>query len=669
MTARTVYEAGALQRISELGEKAIIAFFKDVSPSLRRAVANNLPAISGFRPGATASIDRQIQALAHRLAASSLPKSFAKSTEEVALYGLWCGWAEGHLGDPAAVRPLLDAFDRGESAEDAVREPMRQTLNALAAAGTTSREALARFVAFCPFAAIDDLTSLIQQAPTAAQIERDSAIRALPDRLHKDEELLQTLQGRLDAFDQDVRKVLSDLEPLTRALAETRDKGEQDRSAFTEWAQKVERALERLSQNDDLAGLSKRLEELERQHGEADQAGIAADRAALSAATTELREALAVLQQRDEAQTRLRSLEEGVARLGAQMKETEAQRASISALTERLEQAETLLLELADRPLAAADGGRVAESIHRLVLDHGLSVKPLANVREMLASLDATLADSGLKKTAAATFSEEILAALATEQVVFLRGSYAIDVGRKCALSLCGSAVYRFAVPMGLTDPAGIRQELTRHLAKSQSTNAAVVIEGINNAPLDMMRDVLLDQASRRVGNTGPSLVFAGVAEGDGAFPIDSTYLELGPVFDLELMDWRRIKREKLPVLGSVAKDIWQTVASDWESKTVDYEEPLRGARRLAPRSNARVESNIVRAYAALTALRRAKDGPTALQSVTFGWLSPYWWALGAKRDAIDAEIDGGKCDGTAIDERLKAYLAGCEAPQHGGAS
>lgn len=665
MTARTTYEGGALQRISELGEKAVIAFFKDVSPSLRRAVASNLPAISGFRPGTTASIDRQIQALAHRLVASSLPKSFAKSTEEVALYGLWCGWAEDHLGDPAAVRPLVDAFDRSESVDDTVREPMRRILNTLAAAGTASREALTRFVAFSPFAAIDDLTALIQHAPTAAQIERDSAIRALPDRLHKDEELLQTLQGRLDGFDRDVRKVLSDVESLTRSLAETRDKGDQDRAAFADLTQKVERALERLSQNDDLADLSKRLEELERQHREAD---LAADRTALSAATTELRKALAALQQRDEVQTSLRPLEEGVARLGAQMKEIEAQRASIPALMERVEQAETLLLELADRPIAA-DGGRAAESIHRLVLDHGLSVKPLANAREMLASLDATLTDSGLKKTAAATFSEEILAALATEQVVFLRGSYAIDVGRKCALSLCGSAVYRFAVPMGLTDPAVIRQDLARHLAKSQSANAAVVIEGINNAPLDVMRDVLLDQASRRVGNTGPSLVFAGLVEGDGAFPIDPTYLELGPIFDLELMDWRRIKREKLPVLGSTGKDIWQTVASDWESKTVDYEEPLRGARRLASRSNARVESNIVRSYAALTALRRAKDGPTALQSVTFGWLSPYWSALGAKRDAIDAEIDGGKCDGTAIDERLKAYLAGCGTPQDGGAS
>lgn len=673
MNGRPTYDARALQRISELGEKTIIAFFKDVSPSLRRAVASDLPAISGFRPGTTPSIDRQIQALAHRLAMSSLSKSFAKSTEEVALYGLWCGWAEGHLGDPAAVRPLLDAFDRangGEPSSDALQEPMRHTVQTLVAAGATSREALDHFIAFSPFASIEEFTALIQQAPTAAQIEHESAIRALPDRLHKDEELLEAVQARLDGFDRDFRKVRSELESVARTLAEARNAGEQDRAAFAALAKKVELVLEGLSQDNILAGLVKRVEHSERRHDAADEARMAADRdsAALIAAIGESREALAALRRRDDTQTSTRHLEEGVARLDTQMKEIEAQLAPIAALTQRLEQVETMLLEIADRPVTVADPGRVTESIHRLALDPGLSVKPLANVREMLASLDAALADSGLKKTAAATFSEEILAALATEQVVFLRGSYAVDVGRKCALSLCGSAVYRFAIPMGLTDPAAIRQDLSRHIAKSRGATAAVVIEGINNAPLDVMRDVLLDQASQRVGNTGPSLVFAGLVEGDGAFPLDPTYLELGPIFDLEHMDWRRIKREKLPILGTAPKDIWQTIASDWESKTVDYEEPLRGARRLARRANARVESNVVRAYAALRALRRAKDGPTVLQSLTFGWLSPYWSALGAKRDAIDAEIDGGKCDGTAIDERLKAFLTGYAALQEGGA-
>jgi hypothetical protein len=182
------------------------------------------------------------------------------------------------------------------------------------------------------------------------------------------------------------------------------------------------------------------------------------------------------------------------------------------------------------------------------------------------------------------------------------------------------------------------------------------------------MRDVLLDLASRRVGNSGPAIVFAALAEGDGAFPLDPTYLEIGPVFDLGHLDWRRIKREKLPVLAAAPSTLWQTLASDWESKTIDYEEPLRLARRLVRRANARVEANIVRAYAAITALRRAKDGPTPLQSIVFGWLSPYWATLAAKRDAIDSEIDGGKCDGAAADERLKAFLGGYQSGQDGGA-
>lgn len=672
MSGRPTYEAEATRRISALGEKAIIAFFREVSPDIRRAVASQLPGISGFRPGTTASVDRQLQALAHRIITFPAPKTFARSTEEIALYCLWCGWGESCLGDSAIVKSLVDTFDQdtSEGNEVAGIDAMRQSLQTLASSRISPREALDRFIAFSPFTSTEALTAIASTAPTSAQMERETALRDLPDRLGKDEALLQTVQARLDGAEQDLRKLRSEIRVTTKTVAALQGSAEQDRATLAAINGTLGRIPDTLSAHESaINALHKNIKSAEDQHGATQRrlADADTDRANFDAALSKLREAVASLQPRG-SDTGVQELNDRIVRMDMQLTALAAQIASVGGLAARLEQAETMLLEIADRPVS--DGSR-AEGLRltRLALDPAIKVKALATVAEMLASLDAALTDAGLKKSVAASFAEEILAALATEQVVFLRGSYAVDVGRKCALSLCGAHVHRLAIPIGLTDPAALRQGLAERVAKSSSTVAAIVIEGVNNSALDSLRDVLLDQATHRVGSAESVVVFACLLEGDGAFPIDSSYLELGPVFDLEHMEWRRLKREKLPVLGAVSRDAWQTLGAGWESKTVDYEEPLRGVRRFSRRPNARVEANIVRAYSALVALRRAASSITPLQSVTFGWLSPFWSALGAKREEIDAEIDGGKCDGTSIDERLKAFLTDCDGSRSGGSA
>jgi hypothetical protein len=224
---------------------------------------------------------------------------------------------------------------------------------------------------------------------------------------------------------------------------------------------------------------------------------------------------------------------------------------------------------------------------------------------------------------------------------------------------------------LGITDGQPVRHGLANRRAIAPGKLSSVILEGINNSTLDLLRDGLLDQVTGRVGGSGrvaPTILFASVADGSGAFPLESSYLELGPIFDLEQLDWQHQQQEKAPFLGSAPQDVWLSIAKSWEGKPVDYEEALRGVRKFASRRNARIELNVTRAFAALKGFRVRPAETTALQSLTFGWLAPYWLLVPVQPDDIDSEIDGGKCDTTSVDLRLKRMLDEYRAAQSGGA-
>lgn len=676
MNDRPIYVPGALSRIERLGEKSIAAFFNEIPRELLKVVTGILPPLAGFRPGTNAAVQRQLQSLAHKIAAHRIPIGFSRLPEETALFGLWRAWSQSQIAETTIVRELLDALDEDED-EDAGQsdksEPMTAAMKALVASTTCARESLERFVIFSPFENIESFLTLAKIARTSAEIERDSALRDLPDRLHKDEARLQLLETKLDASDRNAALIRSDLDEVRLAVTEIRNKAAENRAAIGELQQTgdaaiagqkaAEEALARLTHAiDRLVG---RLTINERQVGTLSESNGSLERDVAQSAekTAQLLEQLAGID------SRLKKVVADVQVDAAALKRHAEQLSAHDKFAERIDQLELMVLELVDQKtqqVVPQDRAPVSASpqssepmlpLERLSLESGISVKSLRTVGEVLSSLDAALVDAGLKKSMVTPFSEEILAAAASEQVVFLRGGFAIDVARKCALSLSGTSVFRVAIPLGLTDPSLLRRALTNR--SGCDGPSSVVIEGINNSPLDLLRDILLDQVTHRVGGLGrqsPTVIFASLVDGAGGFPIEACYLELGPVFDLEQMDWRRLRREKLPVLGSIAQQDWQSIAVAWDGKTTDYDEALQGVKQIAHRRNTRIETNVVRAFSALKAIRR-EQRITPLQSVTFGWLAPYWQSLAAKAEDIDAQIDGGKCDATSVDERLKNLL------------
>lgn len=681
MNGRPNYGQEALGRIERLGEKSIAAFFNEIPRELLKVVTGHLPPLAGFRPGTSTAVQRQLHSLAHKLATHRTAKAFARSPEETALYGLWRAWSLSQIPESATVRELLDGLDdEDDGAETSDKaEQVSTALKALAASGTCAREILERFVTYSPFEAVDGFLATARSARTAAEIKRDSTLLDLPDRLHKDEARLQLLETKLDASDRNSSLLRSDMDDIRGTVSDLRNTVSQLHTAVADARQAedgaaeqrgaLEEALARLTHATDRLTGRIAVNEKQAEIAATAQGTLEREVAGAASAVAQMLENLADHAARADRLTNdLRAQADAVKRQGERF-------AELDKLAMRIDQVESLVLELGDTkpgatvPLAEPDAATSLPQspslesgslvVERLRLEAGLSVKPLRTAADILGSLDAALAEAGLKKSTASTFAEEILAAAASEQVIFLRGGFAVDLARKCALSICGTNVFRVAIPLGMTDPSLLRSRLNQRVSAAAPTLSAVVVEGANNSPLDLLRDVLLDQVTLRVGSfarQAPTIAFACLADGAGAFPIDASYFELGPVFDLEAMDWRRLRREKLPVLGSVAPADWVALSTAWDGKAIDYEEALRGAQRLSAKRNARVETNVVRAFSAVAAIRR-NQSPTPLQSITFGWLAPYWQSLAAKVADIDAQIDGGKCDASTLDERLKIFL------------
>src|SRR5690349_16166436 len=99
MSGRPTYLPASVTRIEGLGEKQIAAFFNEIPRELVKVVTSGLPQVPGFRQGTTQAAQRQVQALALRIAKQRTSKSFAHSRDESALYGLWHTWAQSQLSD------------------------------------------------------------------------------------------------------------------------------------------------------------------------------------------------------------------------------------------------------------------------------------------------------------------------------------------------------------------------------------------------------------------------------------------------------------------------------------------------------------------------------------------------------------------------------------------
>ncbi len=631
--------AAALDRIRSLGEAAFLRFLDEVSPKTTLALADSLPSVPGFRKASKSGIQQRKHALWQRLL-NLTPTN--KERVERALYAFWRAWAMEHLGDPAGTSALFDAIEQAASGEEDANVGLAipklfAALKTRSLANACSREKIERLFSYSPFDETPEIRASIDGAKSAADIERDSVITELPRRLSRDEKEIKSIEERLGLLLEQMDSSSAEIRGIQKELAATTSEASRAASANKEIRANIEAHAEALqSSANTLAAQGK-------------------DLAAYSKAT-----------------------DEQLARISAQLDALSQWKA---ATAHRLDALEARVASLSQSPPAGSGSPSAHDALPASIRAHALRAGANSADRSFTTFADATIALAanfeaiGLKRSAAQPLAEEICAAAFVGQVVFLKGGRATGAVRLCAQTLGGQNSFRMAIPIGLNDGEALTAAVHQELSDAGDNIAAVAIEGANRSGLDVFADALSDLVAGDRDFSGrthrPTLVFAGVTQGAASLAIEPRYLELGPIFDLDQLDWRlRLPVSTELVIGAFSVSVFSSIRDSLVAKSADSEEPLRLLRRFMISRNPRMESVVIAAHAALASIERRQKLPTPLQSIAFGWLVPLWTTLGLPREEVDSELDGGKCDSCTADSRLMSLLtAGEFAPGKVGAS
>jgi hypothetical protein len=680
----------AKTRIQELGEKAIVEFIGEVKnlPNL----VQHLPTVPGFRKKSKAGIERQRQELARRLSGRSAGKSGPQDKDYHGFYAIWRAWVWDKLGEPEEIDILIDVieelFGAPESAERKadVETAVVSLFNALSensAAGKCSREEIERAFQFSLFSETPKLRAAIGIASTSAELERRAGLEGLPKRLRKDEDEINSIKFQLNEVTKRLERLGSTIDgwPVQRAGLN---------SALDDLKTTIERRLEQIEARDKATKTfapdksedktEAKIRLLEKSVGELFEKAASFDAAAaevtrewdrrVNARIDDLDRQIQTKHQQHfiEVTAQIKALQERL----DQTDGTAPESATDPAILERLNEIEEVLTanarpvkisyEPKDLPLSKQNLDPASVRVEAITQESQTAPLPVTSFSEVAALLALMFQDMGLKVSASKLLADDVSAALFVGQIVFFKGAYATEAARSCAKILCAGNAYRATLPVGLQYGEQLRRSLESEIVVDDESVAAITIEGVNLAAFEILKDVLADLVNRGHRNSaarfGTTLVFGTITQGVASLPIEPSYLELGPIIDLDCLDWRSSR----PAMGEVksialSAELTRSLRADLAAKSTDIEEAQRLVRSFFSKRNPRIEHVVLSAYTALVACRKDKEMPTPLQSLVYGWLVPFWTAHGVPKSEIDLEVDGGKCDANSPDLRIKLLL------------
>jgi hypothetical protein len=686
-----------------LSQKELKAFFDEVPLTDMQLAARVLPSPAGFRRTSEAGIIRQKEILARRLS-----RSTANDRDYHGLYVVWRIWVDKWLPGGATIQGMIDdveeaagVLDDPEAQRTAVQPHVEKILEKLkteSQQNRCTREVIEKFFTFSPFPETPHARSIIASAKPASEVQRDATLNELPTRLAQDENEIQSIKNdlgslldRVDRLGTDVTKTAasaadalvaaheakastSKIGDTVRDLVLSRDKslpvGES--AGQPELATKLEATVGEI---DGLRGEVRALREsIPDNSGIADSIQSLTEAASLaSVARDQQAEALRTLAAGLEETKRdvlalmdARTGDDGVALLAKRLASLEDQvhTLTVAPITPPYE---TSVLRPSQPHSTSSYPGNAELRRGPIMEDVGRIASPAPSFAVLTEVVAKALQGLGLRKTAAQVFGEECTAAIACRQIVFLQGAFANRVARSLAHAVSGSNCARISIPIGMQDGEELREAAYRQNDQAPTALPALVVEGINRSALDVTREALTDLIDPLAAGLGTAklrtIVFATLAQGVASLPIEPEHFELGPVFNVDVLDWRRLAISETSSPAAIAPDLDRTMFAELTGSAVADDEALRLARLFATKRNPAVERNILLAHRALEALRSDRKALTPLQSLHFGWLLPYWRALNIAREQVDSELDGGKVNGQAADPRLAAVFADAFPP------
>lgn len=647
MTKRPSWSPVAIERLRKLGEKGFIDFLNEVLPETARALAKSLPPVKGFRQGSPQELMQQKRTLAAKFMVREGLPSGDRTRADSALYSFWRAWGKEHLGVSMELNDLLNEMEilldqQGDLDGPEVTESIERLFLMLKDASDDnrcSRENIERFYLFGPFEGSATVSAAIASSKSAREVQRDKAIHGLPDRLHRDEQILQSLDDRLNAVVAELQTLTTDIEQLRHGSPALRlNPSDEIADRVRELAAELSKANQR---TDDLASAITAMETDRR---------LIVDRRELVPILTGL-DRLVVESDRNER----RHLETGTI---------------FEALAGRLNKFESLLLQVpqgdADRTTQVdikSDGASLVPVTQPCTMPSGSTLyleridfpKALQIVAEPderpTALLERNLAALGLKKSSAERLATEIFAAIAARCLVHFKGAFATLSARACATAFSGNQSFRVAVPVGVMNASELGRMISSAIPSTSDQTAAIVLEGLNNVPVEAIADTLYDFSTGSLDTE--MLLFSSLGDGPSALPHCTHLLDLGPIFDLDVLEW---KLAPSAAASMISGQVPRKVLRPEVEASGDLEDFLTLLRRHG-RRNPRRERLAVGHFKNLVAM--SSDDLSPLKSAAYGWLLPLWGIVGVPIEDMDHSLNGTNCDTSVPDDRLLRILDG----------
>jgi predicted nucleic acid-binding Zn-ribbon protein len=497
----------APERVSALGRNAITEMLdalpaKDLEFCLRQFA----PKQKGFRPG------HSPPALAKRQLASALTTHVPKenSPEWHAYAHAWRDFTEAQFGDAwLDAHRILEANGEADPA-------LIERVQAAVASKRFSREELLQALRLAPITVDSRALDVAGSAP----LQTDVDARRLDDDI-------EDMKNDLMSFDAELTKLVARVEVIERLDPVSTKKLDERLSAASGTVAKELAALKR-----DLTAFEERFK--------ATATAVSATPAKLVA----LEGMISDLNNRVKAgAVELTTLQKALPRIAAiEQANEEAGLADVSRMRITVAEFEALGIELLERidnlerrggQIVATPSAAPHES-RPLKLDwlqRAAETQLLTTVKDLASAIEDALDLVGVREASAALVAKEMAAAVACGQWVIVRGSCATEVSEVIAAALHPNAVQIVASAASLA-PISLPQS---------SEPRVLVFEGINRVALEVVARELRVNAIREQLGLARSLdvVFAVCTDGATSLPIGMELLELGPIVDVDALDWR----------------------------------------------------------------------------------------------------------------------------------
>lgn len=545
------YSQEAKERISALGQAAVVEFIEEIPQELRRIAYNGLPRIQGFRPGSLAELkEKQKRLVGHLLHPQASPqetldwKSFAL---------LWVAWAKLRFGK---------TFPESDNPESSL-EAGSSFLNRLADHfPSAAREDMERLFKFSGFSDHPDATIALDRFRPALALARERMIDGLPDHLKSIEARLSAAET--SATNEAVR--IERLESLSASLATTTEDAVSRIDRASVAVAKLQAAMDgELSR---FTGIEKAVD-------------------ALNIASNKLTEAVGA------AAIRVDSLEQSLhvfAGRGDRWDKFVVDVAALKSVIASLSEHEVSWTRAAETIVVLEERATALESIltgngggsgarQRVRLLENAPEKPfvdILSVKDACSIVSSNLQAVGIVKGEAVATARRIVAALIAGQLIQFSGSLADLVADAVAAAVGGPIYHEWRVPVGLVSDEAASDCVETIVESSR----CLLLKGANLSAFEVygaaIRDIVVRHQFNQHDGYERLALIASWAQGPAVFPDGGTLAELGPVFDTDTIHMRG-RATKLPSLnfGRLVKDTWRQIDS------LDYDAAMPAAEEL----------------------------------------------------------------------------------------